>query len=238
MTHLSSCHFKCFSLLCAAVFVFVYWPGLDLWVSNFFYAGSGYFPANDVLLVKGIYHLTPWFGRLIFAIALVVVLTSIFFQAKVSRRQWRRSSALVAVVIIGVGFFVHSVLKDGMGRPRPRDIQAYAGVTHYMPVLQPSSFCQTNCSFVSGHAAVGFSLMAFGMFGIRKRRQFWMLTALATGTLIGFARIAQGGHFLSDIVFSYLAIWISFLATRTVWLRFRVWQLRTSLPDVLEVSQR
>jgi membrane-associated phospholipid phosphatase len=107
-----------------------------------------------------------------------------------------------------------------------------------MPVLQPSSFCQTNCSFVSGHAAVGFSLMAFGMFGIRKRRQFWMLTALATGTLIGFARIAQGGHFLSDIVFSYLAIWISYLAIRTVWLRFRVWQLRTSLPDVLEVSQR
>jgi lipid A 4'-phosphatase len=188
--------------------------------------------------VKGIYHLTPWIGRLIFAIALVVVLTSIFFQAKVSRRQWRRSSALVAVVIIGVGFFVHSVLKDGMGRPRPRDIQAYAGVAHYMPVFQPSSFCQTNCSFVSGHAAVGFSLMAFGMFGIRKRRQFWMLTALATGTLIGFARIAQGGHFLSDIVFSYLAIWISYLAIRSVWMRFRVWQLRTPLPDVLEVSQR
>jgi lipid A 4'-phosphatase len=30
--------------------------------------------------------------------------------------------------------------------------------------------------------------------------------ALAFGTLVGFARIAQGGHFLSDTVFSALAV--------------------------------
>ena len=234
----NSCFSKCIGVLLAAAIIFTVWPGLDLWVSNYFYVGNGLFPANDIWIVKGIYHLTPWLGRLIFFVAVTVVLIAIFFQDKVSRRHWRRSSAIVAVVILGVGFLVHSVLKDGMGRPRPRDVQEFAGVTTYMPVFQPSSFCQTNCSFVSGHAAVGFSLMAFGMFGIRKRRQFWMGCSLLLGTSIGLARIAQGGHFLSDIVFSFIAIWLSYLSIRLVWIRFRFWQLRMPVNAAFEVSQR
>jgi hypothetical protein len=43
--------------------------------------------------------------------------------------------------------------------------------------------------------------------------------------LIGAVRIAQGGHFLSDVVFSFLAIWFVHLLIRSFWLRFRVWQL-------------
>lgn len=234
----NSCFSKCIGLLLAAAIIFTVWPGLDLWVSNYFYVGNGLFPANDIWIVKAIYHLTPWLGRLMFFVAVAVVLFAIFFQDKVSRRHWRRSSAIVAVVILGVGFLVHSVLKDGMGRPRPRDVQEFAGVTTYMPVFQPSSFCQSNCSFVSGHAAVGFSLMAFGMFGIRKRRQFWMGCSLLLGTSIGLARIAQGGHFLSDIVFSFIVIWLSYLSIRFVWIRFRFWQLRMPANAAFEVSQR
>jgi lipid A 4'-phosphatase len=150
---------------------------------------------------------------------------------RVSRRNWRRSSAVVAVVVLGIGFLVHTVLKDGMGRPRPRDVQAFAGPTAFVPVFVPSQFCQTNCSFVSGHSAVGFALMSLGMFGIRRKRQFWLFTGLVVGGVIGLTRVAQGGHFLSDIVFSLIAIWSSHLLIRAVWLRFRGWQFhRRALP--------
>ena len=157
--------------------------------------------------------------------------------SKVSRRNWRRASAFVVVVVLGIGLLVHAVLKDGMGRPRPRDVQAFAGSTAFVPVFVPSQFCQSNCSFVSGHAAVGFSLMSLGMFGVRRRRKFWLHTGLIAGGLIGLTRIAQGGHFLSDVVFSLIAVWASHLLIRAVWLRFRRWQLQRKLLPISKLQR-
>lgn len=221
----AGCIFLC---LLASLF-FVSFPQADLWFSNLFYAQSGIFPANDLLLVKGIYFLTPWMGRLAFVVALAILVLAMVFPAQVSRRHWRRASAVVAVVILGIGLLVHTVLKDGMGRPRPRDVQVFMGSTAYVPIFERSQFCQTNCSFVSGHAAVGFALMSVGMLGVRRRRQFWLFTGIVVGCLIGLARIAQGGHFLSDVVFSLVAIWSCHLSIRSSWLRFRLWRLHRAV---------
>lgn len=232
-----SCFLRCLITLTVGAILFVVWPSLDLIVSNWFYVGQGIFPANDYWFVIGIYQGAPILGRLLFFMALFVVVTAICLPEKISRRFWRRSAALVTVVILGVGLLVHAVLKDGMGRPRPRDVHAFAGVTSFVPVMTTSQFCQTNCSFVSGHAAIGFSLMSFGMFAVRKRRQFWMKAAVLVGGGIGLVRIAQGGHFLSDIIFSFIAIWFSFILIRSVWLRFRVWQLCMSPVTRTQIAQ-
>ena len=221
----------CIAFFLLATLVFSLYPQLDLWVSHFFYANNGSFPANEIWLVKVLYHGTPWAGRVLFVFSIFLLMLAVLMPSKVSRRSWRRASAVVLVVVLGIGLLVHTVLKDGMGRPRPRDVQAFAGPTAFVPVFVPSQFCQTNCSFVSGHSAVGFALMSLGMFGIRRRRQFWLCTGLVAGGLIGLVRIAQGGHFLSDIVFSLIAIWSTHLLIRAVWLRLRGWQiLRRSLP--------
>ena len=221
----------CMALFFFAALIFSVYPELDLWVSHFFYANNGNFPANEMWWVKVFYHGTPWVGRVLFVGSILLLTVAVLMPSRVSRRNWRRAAAFVAVVVIGIGLLVHTVLKDGMGRPRPRDVQAFAGPTALVPVFVPSQFCQTNCSFVSGHSAVGFALMSLGMFGIRRRRQFWLCTGLVAGGLIGLVRIAQGGHFLSDIVFSLIAIWSTHLLIRAVWLRLRGWQiLRRSLP--------
>ena len=221
----------CMALFLFAALVFSVYPQLDLWVSDLFYANHGSFPANEMWLVKVAYHGTPWAGRMLFVGSIFLLTVAVLMPSRVSRRNWRRACAVVAVVVLGIGLLVHTVLKDGMGRPRPRDVQAFAGPAAFVPVFVPSQFCQTNCSFVSGHSAVGFALMSLGMFGIRRRRQFWLFTGLVVGGLIGLVRIAQGGHFLSDIVFSLIAIWSSHLLIRAVWLRFRGWQFhRKSLP--------
>ena len=215
-----------FSLLfLVSSLLFLCLPQIDIWTSQLFYQEGAYFPANDLCIVKLIYEGTPWLGRLMFLGAICVVLIAVCSPSIMSRRHWRRAAALIAVILLGVGLLVHTILKDGMGRPRPRDLQIFAGVTTYVPVFTPSQYCASNCSFVSGHAAVGVSLMSFGMLAVRRRRQFWLLTGLISGCVIGVVRIAQGGHFLSDIVYSFLAIWMSHLIVRSIWLRFRSRQL-------------
>ena len=216
---------SCLSFFVISALFFLGVPEIDLSISNYFYDGYGYFPLNENLLVKIVYVGVPWLGRFLFFLALIIVLAAVVSPARLSRRHWRRAASMVVVVVLGVGFLVHTVLKDGMGRPRPRDVQAFAGSTSFVPVFTPSQFCATNCSFVSGHAAVGFSLMSLGMLGARRRRNFWFFTGLLTGSLIGFVRIAQGGHFLSDVIFSFVSIWAVHLLVRFVWVRFRAWQL-------------
>jgi membrane-associated phospholipid phosphatase len=65
--------------------------------------------------------------------------------------------------------------------------------------------CPKNCAFVSGHAAMGFFLVTFAFLmasGYRRRAVF--AGTIALGAAIGMARIGQGSHFLSDIVFAGL----------------------------------
>jgi lipid A 4'-phosphatase len=227
-------HFYKFKLHCLQGFLlafllftclFIFAPQIDIWTSGFFYKDGAHFPSNDFWFVKVIYDGTPWFGRMMLLIAIAISLLAIVLPSKISRRHWRRACAMIAVLVFGLGLLVHAVLKDGMGRPRPRDLQIFAGTTSYVPVFTHSQFCASNCSFVSGHAAVGFSLMSLGMFSVRRRRQFWLMVGLLSGGVIGAVRIAQGGHFLSDVVFSFLAIWLSHLFVRALWLRFRARQL-------------
>jgi membrane-associated phospholipid phosphatase len=68
--------------------------------------------------------------------------------------------------------------------------------------------CPSNCSFVSGHAALGFSLVAFAfLFPPGDMRRRVTVAALAIGTVIGLGRIAQGAHFLSDVVYAGLLVY-------------------------------
>jgi len=46
----------CIAFFLLATLVFSLYPQLDLWVSHFFYANNGSFPANEIWLVKVLYH--------------------------------------------------------------------------------------------------------------------------------------------------------------------------------------
>ncbi|HXK29133.1 MAG TPA: phosphatase PAP2 family protein, partial [Candidatus Binatia bacterium] len=63
----------------------------------------------------------------------------------------------------------------------------------------------------SGDASMGYYFLAF-LFVARKRRWAIALAAYTLGTAIGVLRIAQGAHFLSDVIFAgfftYLVAWV------------------------------
>ena len=49
----------------------------------------------------------------------------------------------------------------------------------------------------------------------RRRRYAWLLVGMGGALGVGFARIAVGGHWLSDVVFSY---WIVGASLALTWL--------------------
>ena len=72
---------------------------------------------------------------------------------------------------------------------------------------------------MSGHAAGAFSIMAWGMLAGRRRKRQWLWAGLVFGTVVGAVRMAQGGHFLSDVVFAALAVWWTYHLIGRLWIR-------------------
>ena len=213
-----------FMALALSVAVFGLWPNLDLQVSQWFHAGEGVFPANESAWVQAVYWGAPRVGQALFALALVLLLLRGLGWRGTPRWLLRRALAWVLVVVLGVGLFVHEALKNTVGRPRP--VQVLSGQAHYVPPFHLSDQCQRNCSFVSGHAAIGFSLMAWGMWAAPDRRRRWWWLGIGTGLGIGVVRMLQGGHFLSDVIFSGLSVWFASglvheLGWRRRWMRTR-----------------
>jgi len=207
--------------LCIAVFT--HWPDVDVWVSQAFYDALGQsFPANQWLGVHAVYLATPWVTRLVFLLCCLVWL---YVKARPQRHtlHWqRRVLAWVLMAVIGLGVVVDWGLKDQVGRPRPEQLDIFGRNKPFVPAFQLSTHCDVNCGFVSGHAAAGFSIMAWGMWAAWSRRKRWLLAGAVVGLLIGAVRIAQGGHFLSDVVFAGWAVWLTYVLIRQIWLRLRL----------------
>lgn len=120
---------------------------------------------------------------------------------------------LVTLMIIAPGLLVNTVLKENFGRPRPRSITEFGGSYQYeAPLAYDSS--SPGKSFPSGHASMGFYF--FGVYILfRKNKKFIAGIGLATGIfwggLIGYTRMLQGGHFLSDVIWSAAVVYLAAL---------------------------
>jgi lipid A 4'-phosphatase len=224
-------------LLLACVLLFLVWPELDLIVTrSFFEPTNQQFPANALPWVKWVYDDTPVINQWLGLLMLSALLLQWIRPGWPGLRVRRSMCAWLLVVCIGLGFAVDWVLKDHFGRPHPYQTHIFTGDQDFVPAFHYRPLCEVNCSFVSGHAAGGFVWMAWGMWGGRRRRLGWLLAGVAAGSFIGAARVMQGGHFLSDVVFSGWVIWLSMQAIRAVWLRLRrrrLQQFTKSRPSTL-----
>jgi membrane-associated PAP2 superfamily phosphatase len=216
-----------FAALAAAIalatVVFTAWPQIDIAASRLFFR-DGRFAGNTWSWAQAIYRFVPWYGAALAIGAAWVVIRRI--AGRGASWSMRRAILLLLAGLFGVGIAVHVVLKDNWGRPRPASVEAFGGPLVYQQALQPSTQCARNCSFVSGHAAAGFVLLTLGVFGSRRTRFRWLAAGFAAGLGIGAARVAQGAHFFSDIVFCGLVMWLVAIALRECWLRAAVLRRR------------
>lgn len=209
-----------------ASLLFLGWPGIDLAVSGWFYEGQGRFAGASQWWIRAVYRGTPIVGWAGFLLACWWAWRHWRGAPGVGVRRGRRGFALALVLLLGVGAVVHGVFKEQWGRARPVHVTEFGGNRTFTPAWVMSPACETNCSFVSGHAATGFVWMAVGLMGAPAVRRRWWRVGMLAGAGVGLVRIMQGGHFLSDVVFAGLAVWGTALAVRAVWLRWRLWRRR------------
>ena len=112
--------------------------------------------------------------------------------------------------IIASALLVNLVLKDHTGRPRPREIKQFNGNWEYLPALQ-TGIPGRGHSFPCGHCSIAFTLTS-GIVFWRFSRKFAILSlslGLIYGILMSLARIVQGGHFITDAMWSLGVVWLT-----------------------------
>lgn len=128
----------------------------------------------------------------------------------------RRAGAfLLLSLAVGPGLVVNTLFKDHWGRARPAQVIEFGGEKRFGPAFVPSDQCASNCAFPAGDPAMGFFLVSAGFLVAPLWRRRAVGGAIALGAVIGVARMAQGAHFLSDVIAS------GFLVFATSWALYR-----------------
>lgn len=194
-------------------------PFLDLFFARYFYENTHYnsTPFYDFLFNYGI--IPAW---IISTIAVVVYLLSYVIKAW---KKWRPYALLwILVMMIGAGFIIHTVLKDHWGRPRPRQVIEFGGMQPFRAWYEPNFFHQPepSKSFPCGHCTMAFCFFATAVISKRLGSSTFFYGSIAIavvfGILMGVTRMAQGGHFLSDVLFTALIMWLT--AITAEWMLF------------------
>jgi len=161
---------------------------------------------------KSLYDLGVYPAWIIGAGGLLVFLSS-FLWAKL--KPYRDAGLFFALMLaLGPGLLINGILKPCWGRPRPHDTIPFSGADKYVRVGAIGNGSE-GASFPSGHASMGFYLMAPGFVLYRKRRRLAIMffaLGLAGGTIMGLARIVAGSHFASDVVWSAGIVYFTGLA--------------------------
>lgn len=174
----------------------------DLALARRFYrAGDGFYLGGE----------QPWsllyrYGErpaYLVGIAALLVYLGSFVTTRMLR--YRLAALFLALsLVIGPGLVVNSLLKGQWGRPRPRHLVELGGTMQFHQPWQPGPVPR-NASFPAGHPAAAFYFSApyFLLRTTRPRQaRYWLYGGALFGILMGAARIVQGGHFLSDVLWS------------------------------------
>ncbi|MCG6971353.1 MAG: phosphatase PAP2 family protein, partial [Gammaproteobacteria bacterium] len=173
-------------------------------------AGWFYHPENpDSFWPKGNFWLWQFFYEGVPALAAVLVLGSVFILIYSSLRgklvQYKLAAGCVLLtILLGPGLLVNAIFKDHWCRPRPNQITEFGGHMQHIPPLMIGE-SRKGESFPAGHPSVGYSLAIFWLL-LRGRKPklatVAFITAILAGVLMGIGRMAAGGHFLSDVLWS------------------------------------
>lgn len=189
------------------------WTTLDLQAAALFIGETSRLHAVDWWWVKLINAYVPAAFRVIVLVAVSGWLLCTFSH---HGKQWRLPLAFIAIAVtLGPGLLVNSGFKDQWQRARPYQVEPFGGTRQFTRAAVMTDQCDANCSFVSGHVACGFFLASL-MLVDRRRKAGWATVGISAGFVIGFARMADGAHWLSDV------LWASPITMLCSWL---VWKL-------------
>ncbi len=191
----------------ALALLFVFSPELDLGFQALFYRdGEGFF-LRDSLFPQASYWGIRWATVPVAAALILLLLASAIRGVRARGVNPRVVAVLVLALGIGPGLVVNTLFKDNWGRARPSKIVEFGGTMRFTPAFVPSDQCDRNCSFVAGHPSLLFAAFAAALM-LRRRRRAAIAGVAVLGGLAGLGRIMQGGHFLSDVIFSGVFVFL------------------------------
>jgi lipid A 4'-phosphatase len=219
------------AVIAGAVFLAV--PEIDLAVARAFYAQGSGFVARRLGWVEALRQafVLLYFGTI--ALCLAGLLLTLLWR----RQQWlqlgsRQWLFLAACLAAGPGLVANLVFKDHWGRARPNQVAEFGGTKAFTPPLRIAKECGRNCSFVSGEASSTYVTLYAAAVLLPQ----WSVALIVAGTLGGLAtgliRMAQGAHFLSDVIFAGVFMALTVLLVR------RLLLLRQSGSGVLQEDDR
>jgi lipid A 4'-phosphatase len=196
----------------AAGLLFGLYPDLDLAISRPFYdvaAKDFTLRFNRVLLT--LRYESMWIVTALVAPAAIAFIVKLLLPWTRMLMSARAVTFLLWTLILGPGLIVNVTLKDYWPRSRPIDVPEFSGTEWFSAWWDPRGGCPKNCSFVAGESSGAFWTMAPAALAPPQWRALAYGAAVAFGAGIGTLRIAFGGHFFSDALFSgvvvFLIIW-------------------------------
>ncbi len=187
--------------------IFKIYPQIDIYVADFFYdEEKGFYLSRhpfSMFVYHGVHYLT-------YALSVVYILSLIYLS--ITKKTFfgvgAKSFAFLTLALgLGPGVVSNLILKNNVGRPRPDAIIEFNGVHEFVGPFTFSNACDTNCSFVSGHASLGFYLMVFGLLATGLARTRMLAVGFIFGIIIGGVRVVQGRHFFTDVVFAFFFVY-------------------------------
>lgn len=179
---------------------------LDIKVQKLFYrpnsSASVWFQKENPFWQFGYHYGTLPAILLTFAALIGLILSWIKPKIKTYRSYFL---FIILTLVIGPGLLVNAVFKDHWGRPRPRQIQEFGGNWEFKEVWEHGTPGKGK-SFPCGHCSMGFFFITL-YYCFKQKHKALAYSSFAMsillGIFIGFARISQGGHFLSDVLWSW-----------------------------------
>jgi len=187
-------------------FLLILFPEVDISFSQLFFSEERGFIYQENFLVYQLYALLPLLTKLFILVCLLYLVYLIVKYRSYKRILRSGVFFLVIAAAISPGLVVNEVFKENFGRARPRHIEEFNGKREFTGAFTMSDQCKRNCSFSSGHAAMGYFLTAIAYTTNLLYFNRIYLIGIVFGSLVGLSRIVMGGHFLSDVLASAFVV--------------------------------
>lgn len=186
-----------------------YFPQIDIFVSNLFYdPKSGFLDQSSTIIVYSLHFVKLYCACWVIGVA-VSSLTTLSKTKSFNLRHYIKEIYICTVFLIGPGVLIHYAIKEIFSRPRPFVTTLYGGDAAFTPAFSVNHVASDAFkSFVSGHAAAGFMLIALAMLFNGKQYRILLCAGIALGLAFGLIRISIGYHFFSDVVCSGMLIYL------------------------------
>jgi lipid A 4'-phosphatase len=191
-------------LSAASLLVFTFFPGIDLAVSSLFVDANKSFVGKEsgvIIFARAVFN---WIFTAVCVLSVAGLIATRDWRSRWLSLTFAQWLYLGACLGAGPGLVANIGLKDHWGRARPATVVEFGGTRIFTSVPTISKECDRNCSFVSGEASSIFMLFFAAAFLFPWNARLFWAGGVVCGSLAGLIRMAQGGHFLSDVIFAGL----------------------------------